>query len=97
MVLPVKVFEVRGLEGDPRDRLTGWRESEQVEGEELQLVTEVLDLMDNTGFQDLACVQTLFHDVARMPTADPDRPGYGEGSFVVVRGTKTLSMSAGPP
>jgi hypothetical protein len=44
MVLPVKVFEVRGLKGDPRDKLKGWRETEQVEGEELQLVTEVLDL-----------------------------------------------------
>ncbi|MBN2334396.1 hypothetical protein JXL21_02475 [Candidatus Bathyarchaeota archaeon] len=44
MVLPVKVFEVRGLEGDPRDRLTGWREVESLEDEEIQLVTEVLDL-----------------------------------------------------
>jgi len=44
MVLPVKVFEVRGLSGDPRDKLAGWRETEKVEGEELQLVTEVLDL-----------------------------------------------------
>jgi hypothetical protein len=44
MVLPVKVFEVRGLEGDPRDKLLGWRESEDVEGEDYKLVTEVIDL-----------------------------------------------------
>jgi hypothetical protein len=44
MVLPVKVFEVRGLEGDPRDALMGWREVEELEGEETQLVTEVIDL-----------------------------------------------------
>jgi len=44
MVLPVKVFEVRGLEGDPRDALMGWREVEEVEGEETQLVTEVIEL-----------------------------------------------------
>ena len=40
----MKVFEVRGLEGDPRDTLTGWREVEEVEDEETQLVTEVVDL-----------------------------------------------------
>jgi len=44
MVLPVKVFEVRGLEGDPRDTLMGWREVEALEDEETQLVTEVIDL-----------------------------------------------------
>ncbi|MCW4049925.1 MAG: hypothetical protein NWE89_09340 [Candidatus Bathyarchaeota archaeon] len=44
MVLPVKVFEIRGLEGDPRDKLIGWREVEEVEDEEIQLVTEVLDV-----------------------------------------------------
>ncbi len=44
MVLPVKVFEVRGLEGDPRDTLIGWREIEELEDEETQLVTEVIDL-----------------------------------------------------
>jgi hypothetical protein len=45
MVLPVKVFQIRSLEGNPLDRLTGWREVEQVEGEEgLQLVTEVIEV-----------------------------------------------------
>ena len=50
MVLPVKVFEVRGLEGNPLDKLTGWREVERVEGEEdLQLVTEIIETKDNEG------------------------------------------------
>ena len=40
----MKVFEVRGLEGDPRDTLMGWREVEELEDEETQLVTEVIDL-----------------------------------------------------
>ncbi len=53
-------------------------------------VTEVRDLMESSGFQELAWVQTLFHDVARLQTADPVRPGYGQGSFVAVRGTKRL-------
>jgi len=44
MVLPVKVFEVRGLEGDPRERLTGFQEAEPVEGEEMELLTRILDM-----------------------------------------------------
>ena len=45
MVLPVKVFEIRGLEGNPLDKLTGWRELEQVEDEDdLQLVTEIIEV-----------------------------------------------------
>ncbi len=50
MVLPVKVFEIRGLEGNPLDKLTGYRELESVEGEEdLQLVTEIIELEENEG------------------------------------------------
>jgi len=45
MVLPVKVFEIRGLEGNLLEKLTGWRELEQVEDEEdLQLVTEIIEV-----------------------------------------------------
>ena len=48
MVLPVKIFEIRSLEGNPVESLTGWREVEQVE-DDLSLVTEVLE-MDPPGF-----------------------------------------------
>ncbi len=44
MVLPVKIFEVRGLDVNPRDRLLGWKESEDVEGDELKLMAEVIDV-----------------------------------------------------
>jgi len=45
MVLPVKVFEIRGLEGNPLDKLIGWREATDVEGEDdLQLITEVIEV-----------------------------------------------------
>ncbi len=44
MVLPVKVFEIRGMEGDPRERLTGFQEAEPVEGEEIELLTRILDM-----------------------------------------------------
>ena len=50
MVLPVKVFEVRSLEGNPLDKLTGYRELEQVEGvDDLQLVTEIIELENKEG------------------------------------------------
>jgi hypothetical protein len=50
MVLPVKVFEVRGLEGNPLDKLIGWRETQGVEGEDdLQLVTEIIETEDKEG------------------------------------------------
>lgn len=45
MVLPVKIFEIRSLEGNPMDLLTGWRETQEVEGEDdLVLVTEILEM-----------------------------------------------------
>jgi len=45
MVLPVKIFEIRSLEGNPMESLTGWRETQEVEGEDdLVLVTEVLEM-----------------------------------------------------
>jgi hypothetical protein len=50
MVLPVKVFEIRGLEGNLLDRLIGWREIEQVVGEDdLQLITEIIEVKENEG------------------------------------------------
>jgi hypothetical protein len=50
MVLPVKVFEIRSLEGNPMNSLTGWREVEDVEGEDdLKLVTEILEMEENEG------------------------------------------------
>jgi hypothetical protein len=44
MVLPVKVFEIRSIESNPLDRLVGWREVVQVEGEDLQLLTEIIEV-----------------------------------------------------
>ena len=50
MVLPVKIFEIRSLEGNPVQKLTGWREVVKVEDEEdLSLVTEVLEVEENDG------------------------------------------------
>jgi len=44
--------------------------------------------MQTAGFKELSSVQTLFRDSLQIQTPDPVRPGDGEGSFVVIRGTK---------
>jgi len=46
---------------------------------------EVLDLLRRTGFEAPQVCQTLFTHPAEMRAPDPVRPGYGEGSFIVVR------------
>jgi len=51
-------------------------------------VDEVVSLLRAAGFEDFAFVQTLFHPVAAIVAPEPIRSGYGEGSFVVVRGRK---------
>ena len=38
--------------------------------------------------------QTIFQHPAEMRKADPVTPGYGKGSFVVVRGVKPLQSRA---
>ena len=49
MVLPVKVFEVRGLEGNIVPRLRGFRETEKIENEDVDLIVEVLDVKSSEG------------------------------------------------
>jgi SAM-dependent methyltransferase len=51
-------------------------------------VQEVVSFMSNAGFQTFVFAQTIFHDLRRLQSAEAVRPGYGEGSFVVVRGVK---------
>lgn len=49
---------------------------------------ELLRQLKEAGFGDFSILQTIFIAPADMKAADPVKPGYGEGSFVVVRGTK---------
>lgn len=51
-------------------------------------VQEVVWSMENAGFGDFASVQTICDDFEGLRNPEPVRPGYGEGSFVVLRGTK---------
>lgn len=51
-------------------------------------VQEVVSWMANAGFGEFAFVQTIGGDLRGLRNPEPARPGSGEGSFVVLRGTK---------
>jgi SAM-dependent methyltransferase len=51
-------------------------------------VQEVVSSMENAGFAEFASVQTICDDFEGLRNPEPIRPGSGEGSFVVLRGTK---------
>lgn len=51
-------------------------------------VAEVICLLDKTGFRDLRFSQTIFKNLPDIDSTEPTKPGYGEGSFVVVQATK---------
>jgi len=106
MVLPVKVFEIRSLEGNPLDKLVGWRETEQVEGEEdLQLVSEVVEVEEKEGIISGIFSRDFYreHTYRRKVLAAPQTEEapfwilrHGERRFLVVmapsvaRGVKKL-------
>jgi SAM-dependent methyltransferase len=49
---------------------------------------EVVALMKEAGFHDFAFTQTIFQSLEMIAEVEPVREGYGEGSFVAVRGRK---------
>jgi SAM-dependent methyltransferase len=49
---------------------------------------EALEIMKKMGFNDFSCRQTIFRDLAEITKHESVKAGYGEGSFVVIRGTK---------
>ena len=51
-------------------------------------VDEVISYLKKAGFKDFALVQTIFKDLREIDGIQPVKEGYGEGSFVVVRGLK---------
>ena len=51
---------------------------------------EVIFYLSQAGFGEFVFRQTIFRDPAQMKETDPAKPGYGEGSFVVVRGRKII-------
>jgi len=49
---------------------------------------EVAALLRGAGFGELGFNQTIFRPLHEIRELEPVKPGYGEGSFVVVRGKK---------
>lgn len=49
---------------------------------------EVVAMMEEAGFHDFAFTQTIFQPLEMIAEVEPVRQGYGEGSFVAVRGLK---------
>lgn len=49
---------------------------------------DLLERLDAAGFEAYEFAQTIFQWPAEMAQPDPVEPGYGEGSFVVVRATR---------
>ena len=51
-------------------------------------VEEVSDLLQQAGIKNLSFCQTVFQDTAEGEQVEKPQPGYGKGSFVVVRAEK---------
>lgn len=49
---------------------------------------KIAKVMDEAGFKDLEYVQTLFGTLNEIDELQPFIPGYGSGSYVVVKGIK---------
>jgi ubiquinone/menaquinone biosynthesis C-methylase UbiE len=53
---------------------------------------KVLFEMNEAGFHELNVAQTLFHNISETKEPEALKPGFGEGSFVVVKATKNKKM-----
>ena len=49
---------------------------------------KVVEIMDRAGFGDLTFKQTIFKSLSKTGRDEPVKSGHGEGSFVVIRGSK---------
>jgi SAM-dependent methyltransferase len=56
---------------------------------------EVVFYLSQVGFGELVFRQTIFQHPAEMKAIEPVKPGYGKGSFVVVRGEKLTEPREG--
>ena len=53
-------------------------------------VDELIEQMNQAGFRKLTFNQTIFGTLAETAEDEAVKPGHGEGSFVVIRGSKEL-------
>ena len=51
-------------------------------------VDEVIVHLQQAGFHDISCRQTIFSGLSEISENEPVLEGFGQGSFVVVRGRK---------
>ncbi len=51
-------------------------------------VEEVVTALRSTSFTDFRFTQTIFRPLEEITTPEPVKPGYGDGSFVVIRALK---------
>jgi SAM-dependent methyltransferase len=51
-------------------------------------VDEVVKIMRQARFTDFMFCQTIFRNLSAVNEKEPVKPGYGEGSFVAIRGRK---------
>jgi len=49
---------------------------------------KIIDELRKNGFKDLQFSQTLFHPLDEIKELEPSKPGYGEGSFVLIKAIK---------
>ena len=58
------------------------------EGARFYTVAEVISTLKKAGFREFNFSQTIFRDLPDIDSAEPVRPGYGQGSFVVIGAEK---------
>ncbi len=60
-------------------------------------VNELVAHMDHAGFRDMCFNQTIFGNLRETGRNEPIKPGYGKGSFVVIRAQKNKYFSPHGP
>jgi len=56
-------------------------------------VVEVVKIMRQARFTDFMFRQTIFRSLSEVNEDEPVKPGYGEGSFVAIRGRKKTNLN----
>jgi SAM-dependent methyltransferase len=75
-------------EGESEEATEKKHKSGFYSGVRLLAPVEMVALLEEAGFRDLAFVQTLYCEPEDMKAVETPQPGYGRGSFVVIRGDK---------
>jgi SAM-dependent methyltransferase len=51
-------------------------------------INHLREKLENAGFHNLAFSQTLFNDLDMITQAEPIKPGFGEGSYILIKAVK---------